>query len=77
MDFLKLTTEKLDPTEISELVVHEECGAVAMFAGTTRDNFEGKQVRESEKLIEAHHHHDLFFFHQLFFNHIQGRYTRI
>lgn len=44
MDFLKLTEDKLDPTVISELVVHESCGAVALFAGTTRDNFEGKQV---------------------------------
>jgi len=44
MDFLKLTPAKLDPSEISELVAHESCGAVAMFAGTTRDNFEGKQV---------------------------------
>lgn len=46
MDFLKLTSDKLDPTEISELVVHEGCGAVAMFAGTTRDNFDGKQVKQ-------------------------------
>lgn len=44
MDYLKLTSEKLDPSAISDLVAHESCGAVAMFAGTTRDNFEGKQV---------------------------------
>jgi molybdopterin synthase catalytic subunit len=44
MDFLKLTNDKLDPTVISELVAHESCGAVSMFAGTTRDNFDGKQV---------------------------------
>ena len=44
MDFLKLTVEKLDPTEISELVADDGCGAIALFAGTTRDNFEGKQV---------------------------------
>lgn len=44
MDYLKLTVDKLDPSAISDLVAHESCGAVAMFAGTTRDNFEGKQV---------------------------------
>lgn len=45
MDFLKLTTDKLDLTEICEMVADEKCGAVASFAGTTRDNFEGKHVR--------------------------------
>jgi len=50
MDFLKLTSDKLDPTEIGELVAHESCGAVAMFAGTTRDNFEGKQVSRAMQL---------------------------
>ncbi|CAO1411776.1 unnamed protein product [Diamesa serratosioi] len=44
MDFLKLSEKKLDVTEICELVAHESCGAVAMFAGTTRDNFQGKSV---------------------------------
>lgn len=52
MDFLKLTTEKLDPSEINELVAHESCGAVAMFAGTTRDNFEGKQVRRKHECLK-------------------------
>lgn len=49
MDFLKLTPDKLDTSEISDLVAHESCGAVALFAGTTRDNFEGKQVRRTKK----------------------------
>lgn len=53
MDFLKLTPDKLDPTAISELVVHESCGAVAMFAGTTRDNFDGKQVESKAKMMIA------------------------
>lgn len=44
MDYLKLTFDKLDPSEITELVAHESCGAVSMFAGTTRDNFDGKEV---------------------------------
>lgn len=53
MDFLKLTADKLDPTAISELVAHESCGAVAMFAGTTRDNFDGKQVESVMKMMIA------------------------
>jgi molybdopterin synthase catalytic subunit len=44
MDYLKLTFDKLDPTEISELCAHESCGAVSLFVGTTRDNFQNKQV---------------------------------
>lgn len=44
MNYIKLTEDKLDVTKICELVAHETCGAVAMFAGTTRDNFQGKSV---------------------------------
>jgi len=44
MDYFKLTFDKLDPTEISELCAHESCGAVSLFIGTTRDNFQNKQV---------------------------------
>lgn len=43
-NFLKLQTEKLDLGEINELIVHESCGGVSFFVGTTRDNFEDKQV---------------------------------
>lgn len=68
MDFLKLTFAKLDPTEISELVVHESCGAVSMFAGTTRDNFDGKQVdfNDDHKSMTCN-----------FANYFQGRFTSI
>lgn len=48
MDHIKLTHEKLDPTEISELCAHESCGAVSLFLGTTRDNFEDKEVVKLE-----------------------------
>ncbi|KAG5672132.1 hypothetical protein PVAND_002286 [Polypedilum vanderplanki] len=48
MNHIKLTYDKLDPTEISELAVHESCGAVSLFIGTTRDNFDGKQVTKLE-----------------------------
>lgn len=44
MNFLHLTFDKLDPTEIFDLVRDESCGAVSSFAGTTRDNFNGMQV---------------------------------
>jgi molybdopterin synthase catalytic subunit len=44
MNYLKLTFDKLNPTEISEIVARESCGAISMFAGTTRDNFENKEV---------------------------------
>lgn len=46
MDYLKLTFDKLDPSAISELCAHESCGAVSLFLGTTRDNFEDKKVIE-------------------------------
>lgn len=44
MNYLKLQVEKLDLNEINDLLVHETCGAVSFFVGTTRDNFEDKQV---------------------------------
>lgn len=44
MNFIELTHEKIDTSKISDLVAHEKCGAIAMFAGTTRDNFESKKV---------------------------------
>lgn len=44
MNFLKLTQDKLDLNEINSLVVHESCGGVSFFVGTTRDSFEDKTV---------------------------------
>lgn len=44
MDYLKLTYETLSVEEISEQVKDSGCGAVSVFIGTTRDNFEGKTV---------------------------------
>ncbi|XP_054043059.1 molybdopterin synthase catalytic subunit isoform X2 [Rissa tridactyla] len=43
-DFIKLKSEKLSVDEVSELVVSPYCGAVSVFIGTTRNNFEGKKV---------------------------------
>lgn len=44
MDHLKLTEDKLSVEAISELVGDSSCGAISVFIGTTRDNFEGKKV---------------------------------
>ncbi|KAG6441964.1 hypothetical protein O3G_MSEX002092 [Manduca sexta] len=48
MDHLKLTMDKLSIDEITELVIDDKCGAVSLFVGTTRDNFEGKKVLRLE-----------------------------
>ena len=44
MNFIELTHEAIDTSKICDLVAHEKCGAIAIFAGTTRDNFENKKV---------------------------------
>ncbi|GAB0087505.1 Molybdopterin synthase catalytic subunit [Sergentomyia squamirostris] len=44
MDYLKLTSDKLITSDVSDLVAHEGCGAISMFVGTTRDYFEDKKV---------------------------------
>lgn len=48
MNYLKLTHDKLDVGEINDLVAHESCGAISLFVGTTRDNFDGKTVVQLE-----------------------------
>lgn len=48
MDHLKLTHEKLGVEEITECVKSPSCGAVSVFIGTTRDNFEGNIVTTLE-----------------------------
>lgn len=47
MNFLKLTESKLDLNDINSLVVHETCGGVSFFVGTTRDSFEEKKVSDN------------------------------
>lgn len=44
MDFIKIIHEKLSVEEVTELVTAPNCGAISLFVGTTRDNFEGKTV---------------------------------
>eukprot|EP00069_Balaena_mysticetus_P008837 bmy_19894T0 len=43
-DITKFTSEKLSVDEVSQLVISPLCGAISLFVGTTRNNFEGKKV---------------------------------
>ncbi|XP_012873990.1 PREDICTED: molybdopterin synthase catalytic subunit isoform X4 [Dipodomys ordii] len=43
-DIIKFTAEKLAVEEVSRLVISPLCGAISLFVGTTRNNFEGKKV---------------------------------
>ncbi|XDV53920.1 hypothetical protein PO909_022315, partial [Leuciscus waleckii] len=43
-DLITLTTDKLSADGVSESVTCPSCGAISLFIGTTRDNFEGKKV---------------------------------
>lgn len=53
MNYLKLTREKLSVEAISDLVAHDSCGAISLFAGTTRDNFADKKVTKLTKMVES------------------------
>lgn len=46
MNNLLLTRDILNIKEITEIVSDNSCGAISVFVGTTRDNFEGKKVCE-------------------------------
>lgn len=48
MDYLKLTPEKLSVDEVMECIKSPTSGAISVFVGTTRDNFEGKKVLRLE-----------------------------
>ncbi|XP_020035711.1 molybdopterin synthase catalytic subunit isoform X1 [Castor canadensis] len=43
-DIIKFTAENLSVDEVSQLVISPLCGAISLFVGTTRNNFEGKKV---------------------------------
>ncbi|XP_039725855.1 molybdopterin synthase catalytic subunit isoform X1 [Pteropus medius] len=43
-DIIKFTAKKLSVDEVSQLVISPLCGAISLFVGTTRNNFEGKKV---------------------------------
>eukprot|EP00914_Ancora_sagittata_P010628 GHVO01020626.1.p1 GENE.GHVO01020626.1~~GHVO01020626.1.p1 ORF type:complete len:147 (-),score=16.53 GHVO01020626.1:33-473(-) len=44
MDHVRLTLDPLDVNEVTRLVTSESCGAISLFIGTTRDNFDGQRV---------------------------------
>lgn len=44
MDIITLAEEKLDVNSIYSQVVEDSTGAVSLFVGTTRDNYEGRKV---------------------------------
>lgn len=48
MNFIKLTHDVLNVDSITDKVTDETCGAVCIFVGTTRDNFDGKKVTKLE-----------------------------
>ena len=48
MDFVRLSKDKLCVESIYNMVCSAEFGAVSLFVGTTRDNFEGKTVTKLE-----------------------------
>lgn len=43
-DIIRFSAEKLSVDEASHAVTSPLCGAVSLFVGTTRNNFEGKRV---------------------------------
>ncbi|KAL4674324.1 hypothetical protein H8959_018258 [Pygathrix nigripes] len=43
-EVINVTTEKLPVDEVLQLVISPLCGAVSLFVGTTRNNFEGRKV---------------------------------
>lgn len=47
-DIIDLTEKQLNAENISRSVILPNCGAVSMFIGTTRDNFDGKVVLKLE-----------------------------
>lgn len=47
-DMIKLKHEKLSADEVSALVISPCCGAVSLFIGTTRNNFDGRKVLRLE-----------------------------
>ncbi|KAH3837489.1 molybdopterin synthase catalytic subunit-like [Dreissena polymorpha] len=48
MDSVDVTTEPISVDHLTQLVSSPKCGAISMFLGTTRDNFQGKNVIQLE-----------------------------
>lgn len=63
MDIVKIGNKMLDINSIYSQVTAHSAGAVSLFVGTTRDNFEGKRVTTTElgKYMESSFKFSLFF----------------
>lgn len=48
MDYIEITEKILDVNKISQMVTDPSCGAVSIFVGITRDNFDCKKVLRLE-----------------------------
>lgn len=48
MNHVEITESVLDVKHVSDLVTSPSCGAISVFIGTTRDNFNGKKVLRLE-----------------------------
>lgn len=44
MNLIKVTTEKLDQAQITNLISDPSCGGIVVFVGTVRNNTEGRSV---------------------------------
>lgn len=49
MDIIKLEEGRLNISDISQSVKSPKCGAISLFIGTTRDNFDGLKVCNSSE----------------------------
>jgi len=54
MDIIKLTQDRINVDELTESVSSPKCGAISLFIGTTRDNFENKKVCISAAVVNKH-----------------------
>lgn len=50
MDIVKLVEGRLNVNDISQSVKSPKCGAISLFIGTTRDNFDGLKVCKNKQL---------------------------
>lgn len=53
MNFLELVNKQIPIDDVISVVSSPQCGAISLFMGTTRDNFEGLEVRLTS--IASHH----------------------
>lgn len=47
-DHIYLTSSKLSVDEVTQIVSSPDCGAISLYVGTVKDNYEGKRVKQVE-----------------------------